>query len=84
MTLVRYNGSDHEHSNPLDSATPLPLACHIHRATAKYMAAGRKAEHYAETTDRYCDLNGALKALLHDCNISGLEDNLNLDQLQLL
>ena len=84
ITLTRYNGADHEHSNPLDSAAPLPLACHIHRATEKYIAAGRKAEHYAETTDRYQTLDGALRALLLDCNISGLDDNLDPDQLVLL
>lgn len=84
VTLTRYNGADHEHSNSLDSATPLPLACHIHRATEKYITAGRKAEHFAETTDRYHTLHGALRALLSDCNISGLDDNPNSEQLVLL
>lgn len=84
ITLTRYNGADHEHANPLDSATPLPLACHIHRATEKYMAAGRKAEHYAVTTDRYQTLQGAVRALLLDCNITGLDDNPDTEQLLLL
>lgn len=83
VTLTRYNGADHEHSNPLDSGKPLPLACHIHRATEKYMTAGRKAEHYAETTDRYQTLQGALAALLLDCNISGLDDNPDSEQFVL-
>lgn len=83
VTLTRYNGADHEHSNPLDSGKPLPLACHIHRATEKYMTAGRKAEHYAQTTDRYQTLQGALAALLLDCNISGLDDNPDSEQFVL-
>ena len=62
VTLIRYNGGDHEHSNPLEGATPLPRACHIHRATERYIAAGRKAEHFAETTLRYSDVEGALTA----------------------
>ena len=75
VTLTRYNGSDHEHANPLDGGGPMPAACHIHKATERYMQAGRKAEHFAESTDRYSDLEGALRALILDCNIKGLSDN---------
>lgn len=75
VTLTRYNGSDHEHANPLDGGGPMPAACHIHRATERYMVAGRKAEHFAESTDRYSDLEGAIRALILDCNIKGLSDN---------
>jgi len=74
VTLARYNGSDHEHTNPLESGSAIRFKCHIHRATARYIEAGRKAEHFAETTERYRELEGALQALLHDCNITGLED----------
>lgn len=84
ITLTRYNGSDHEHGNPLDGGKPLPRACHIHRATQKYMLAGRKAEHFAETTDRYSNLDGAFKALIFDCNISGFDDNFDIKQIPLL
>ncbi|RYH23133.1 MAG: hypothetical protein EON54_24975, partial [Alcaligenaceae bacterium] len=66
VTLTRYNGSDHEHSNPLDSGAPIPFQCHIHRATERYIEAGRKAEHYAETTDRYSDFAGALRSFIQD------------------
>jgi len=75
VTLARYNGSDHEHTNPLESSTPIRFVCHIHRATERYMEAGRKADHYAETTARYSDLKGAIAALITDCNVSGLSDN---------
>ena len=92
VTLARYNGSDHPHYNPLDG-TRADNHCHIHRATERYMAAGRKSEHYAESTDRYTDLDGALRAIIEDCKISGIRlanprdaadnDDDNEDQLDL-
>lgn len=85
VTLARYNGSDHPHSNPLDSTVKMEPAFHIHRATERYMQAGRKAEHFAQETDRYVNLHGALEALLKDCNISGLfDDNEDDKQMDLL
>ena len=75
VTLARYNGSDHEHTNPLESSLPIRFVCHIHRATERYIEAGRKADHFAETTTRYSDLKGAIAALIADCNVSGLGDN---------
>lgn len=72
VTLTRYNGHDHPHYNPLDG-TRSDFSCHIHKATERYMAAGRKAEHFAESTCRYRDLDGALKTLAADCNIHGLK-----------
>lgn len=83
VTLTRYNGSDHEHSNPLEGGGALPRACHIHRATEKYMQAGRKAEHFAETTQRYTDVSGALYELVLDCNVKGLGDNIEETQIRL-
>ena len=80
IVLTRYNGSDHKHSNPLDKNRIAASGCHIHRATQRYMEAGRKAEHYAEPTTRYSDLKGALQALLSDCNVTGLNPH---DQLTL-
>lgn len=43
ITLARYNGSDHEHTNPLESSSPIRFACHIHRATERYMQAGKQS-----------------------------------------
>lgn len=73
ITLTRYNGSDHDHENPLDFDTRVSNTCHIHVATARYMNAGRKPEHYAVNTDRYTDLDGALRALIFDCAVSGVK-----------
>lgn len=71
LTLVRYNGSNHPHPNRLES-TNVDFTCHIHRATQRYIEANLKPEGYAETTDRYLTVNGALHELVIDCNITGI------------
>lgn len=65
LTLARYNGSGHEHGDIL-------YRPHIHRATEKAIASGRKPEREAEETDRYQTLEGALACLLEDFSIAGL------------
>lgn len=70
IPLVRYNGSNHEHRNPLEGGELIRFKCHIHRATQRYIEMGDKAEKYAQTTDRYTNLAGAFECLLLDCNIS--------------
>lgn len=82
VTLVRYNGSGHRHRNPIENQS-FEYQCHVHRASERYVTTNKKPETFAEPTDRYQTLNGALDCLLCDCNISGLnvepEDrNLNL------
>lgn len=52
ITLVRYNGSNHTHYNPLEGGARIINQCHIHRATERYMAAGDKGDKCAETTTR--------------------------------
>jgi hypothetical protein len=68
VMLTRYNGSDHVHGNPLEGEE-FGFLCHIHVATQRYINIGRKIEHYAAPTSRYNTLDGALKCLMHDCNI---------------
>ena len=82
IVLVRYNGDGHPHRNPLEKET-LECKCHIHKATERYIKAGRKAELYAETTERYNNSLEALKCLLEDCNISNFPEKLDLKQLEL-
>ena len=65
LTLARYNGSGHEHGDIL-------YRPHIHRATEKAIASGRRPEREAEETDRYQTLEGALACLLEDFSIAGL------------
>lgn len=67
--LVRYNGKSHEHRNVLEK-TEAFYDFHIHTATERYQLAGRKEESYAEVTERYSDLRGALRCLIKDCNVS--------------
>jgi hypothetical protein len=69
IMLTRYNGSDHPHANPLEDES-FEFACHIHRATERYISIGRKPEHYAQPTTRYQNVDDALKCLMDDCNIS--------------
>lgn len=71
VTLARYNGNDHTHFNPLEK-TRFSNQCHIHRATERYMAIGRKSEKYAETTTRYSTIKGALHCLVVDYHIVGI------------
>ena len=65
LSLVRYNGSSHAHRD-------LRYCCHIHRATAEAIVAGRKIDSYAEETDRYRTLEGALACLIEDCGVLGV------------
>ncbi len=65
--IRRYNGKSHEHSNKIEGDKFYTF--HIHKATQRYQDAGRKEESFAEATDRYSDLRGALKCLLKDCNV---------------
>jgi hypothetical protein len=71
LTLTRYNGSSHDHPNNIEK-TRTGRVCHIHIATEKYIKANKKPEGFAEATERYSNLNGALHCLITDCNISGI------------
>jgi hypothetical protein len=79
LTLKRYNGPNHDHPNHLEKVR-LGLTCHIHIATEKYIKANRKAEGFAEATNRYNTIEGALHCLVTDCKIKGIStepDNLS-------
>jgi len=67
LTLARYNGSNHAHDE-------ITYQCHIHNATEKAIREGRKQpEYYAEPTERFYTLDGALHCLLNDFKVSELE-----------
>ncbi|HRL20326.1 MAG TPA: hypothetical protein PLP85_01045 [Alcaligenes sp.] len=83
VTLMRCNGSDHPHGNPLEGVATIEAGCHIHIATQRYMEIGRKPEHFAEKTELYTDVDGALATLLMLCNVSGLNCELPSTQLAL-
>ena len=63
--LRRYNGRSHEHTNRIEGTTFYDV--HIHVATERYQALGAKEESFAEPSDRFADLRGALACLLDDC-----------------
>ncbi|MDE0089476.1 MAG: hypothetical protein OXU23_27425 [Candidatus Poribacteria bacterium] len=64
--LRRYNGSNHEHINPIENE--VATGFHIHTATERYQVNSIREEDYAEPTTRYNDVNGALKCLFADAN----------------
>lgn len=64
--LCRYNGKTTPHPNKLEKT--VITGFHIHLATERYQLAGYKEDAYAEPTDRYMDLHGALKCMIEDCN----------------
>ncbi|MCA0246316.1 MAG: hypothetical protein LCH93_06830 [Proteobacteria bacterium] len=68
ITLARYNGSSHEHTNHIEG-DKLSHVCHVHHATERYQMADRKPEGYATATSDYMSLDGAFRCLLADWNI---------------
>ncbi len=66
--LRRYNGKNHQHSNKLEKEAAF-YDFHIHTATERYQTEGMNEENYAEITDRYADLQGAIECLISDCKI---------------
>jgi hypothetical protein len=80
LILCRYNGPNHNHPNHLENEK-LGYNCHIHKTTDKYIKANRKPEGFAEKTQRYQTLKGALFCLVNDCNISGITTEQDLPKL---
>jgi len=75
--LRRYNGRSHQHTNRIEGNTFYDF--HIHTATERYQAMGYDEDHYAEPTDRFADLNGAIQCILQDCAFevpSGTQESL--------
>ena len=66
--LRRYNGKSHTHTNRIENETFYDY--HIHMATERYQMLRRGHEDaYAEVTDRYSEINGALACLSVDARI---------------
>jgi hypothetical protein len=67
--LRRCNGRSHEHRNQLDGGDVF-FGFHVHTATERYQLGGYDEEHYAEPTDAYTDLGGAIRHLLETCSFA--------------
>lgn len=63
--LRRYNGKSHEHTNPIEGQTFYDY--HIHEATERYQEIGAREDSFAVPTERYSDLQSAIRCLLDDC-----------------
>jgi len=74
MSLIRYNGPSHRHGD-------IAYRSHIHRATAHALLEGKRADSFAEKTDRYDTLDAAFRCLIHDCSVHGLDEH--YDQMEL-
>lgn len=67
--LRRHNGRSHQHTNTIEGNRFVDF--HIHMATERYQQFGMEREDgYAEPTDRFSDLSGALKCLLRDAGFT--------------
>lgn len=71
LTLLRYNGSAHQHTNVLEREF-IDYECHIHIATERYANSGYKIDHYATRSNEYSDLSSAIKCLIDRSNIHQL------------
>jgi hypothetical protein len=67
VRLRRYNGKSHEHTNTMERETFYDF--HIHQATQRYQASGNREDTFAEPTDRYADVRGAIDCLIADCSM---------------
>jgi len=64
--LRRYNSKTHQHSNRLEQSDRF-YRFHIHQSTERYQEAGWDEDSYAEPTERFADLRGAIKCMFQDC-----------------
>ena len=63
--LRRYNGKHGEHTNKIEQESFYDF--HVHMATERYQDIGMREDAYAEPSDCFTDLAGALQCLLTDC-----------------
>jgi hypothetical protein len=66
LTLARYNGPSHRHGD-------IFYRPHVHRASERAMASGRRPDSEADETDGFTTVEDALALLIRDFNVSGIE-----------
>ena len=80
VILLRCNGSDHAHVNALEGDR-FAEAFHIHRASERYILAGKRSEGRAEATETYRTVGGALHVLIRLASISGINSKADEEDL---
>jgi hypothetical protein len=60
--LRRHNGNSHDHPNRIERT--VARGFHVHLATERYQLAGYEEDGYAETTNSYSDLAGAIRSMI--------------------
>ena len=80
VMLLRGNGADHPHVNALERDR-FESEFHMHKATERYVLAGKRSEGHAEATDAFRTLAGALHEVMRIANISGLTSKTDDDDL---
>jgi hypothetical protein len=70
--LRRYNGK-HIHTNRIEKNRFYGF--HIHEATERYQRLGMKEESFAEPTENYSDIHGAISCMINDCNFKLPDDH---------
>jgi len=69
IRIFRCNGPFHSHPNKIEK-TQIPTTSHVHKATERYINAGKKADSWAYETDEFYDIETALLYFAKVCNIS--------------
>ncbi len=77
IRLRRYNGRSHSHRNQLEGT--IASGFHVHMLTERYQRSGWREDSYAEATDRYASIQGAIECLMADCHVvAPIGDQLDL------
>ncbi len=71
VILLRCNGADHVHVNALERER-FEAEFHVHKASERYILAGKRTEGRAERTEAFRTVAGALHEVVRLANISGL------------
>lgn len=76
--ILRLNGDHGKHTNRLEKT--VVYGPHIHILTERYQQRTNHPDGYAEATDRYSDLAGAIETFMDIANISFIEKRSNATQ----
>ena len=79
LMLARYNGPGHWHR---DADKVIAHRPHIHKASEMAISLGKKPDWFADETDRFETLEGALACLIEDYSLTGIANSMN-DNLRL-